>query len=117
MQTEEFVLIELSCADRQRLKQRAFLDGEDWLVQWEFLSRLVYTAMLLNRGEPVNETYTRFIAFLENARETHGLSYREAAVLAYYSWLDLDLTLQEARSRISEFPLFLVGESGARYEF
>lgn len=117
MQTEEFVLIELSRADRQRLKQRAMLDGEDWLVQWEFLSRLVYTAMLLDRDEAVNQGHARFVHFLENGRKAHGLSYREAAVLAFYSWLDLDLTLEEARGRISEFPLFLVGESGTRYEF
>ena len=117
MQTEEFVLIELSRADRQRLKQRALLDGEDWLVQWEFLSRLVYTAMLLDRGEIVNQPYARFVDFLENGRKTHHLSYRESAVLAFYSWLDLDLTVQELRVRISEFPLFLVGESGTRYEF
>ena len=117
MQTEEFVLIELSRADRQRLKQKALLDGEDWLVQWEFLSRLVYTAMLLDRGESVSQPYARFVDFLENGRKTHNLSYRESAVLAFYSWLDMDLTLQEIRVRISEFPLFLVGESGTRYEF
>ena len=117
MQTEEFVLIELSRADRQRLKQKALLDGEDWLVQWDFLSRLVSTAMLLARGESVGQPYARFVDFLENGRKTHSLSYRESAVLAYYSWLDVDLTLQEIRVRISEFPLFLVGESGTRYEF
>ena len=117
MQTEEFVLIELSRADRQRLKQKALLDGEDWLVQWDFLSRLVYTAMLLDRGEVVSQPYARFVNFLENGRKIHNLSYRESAVLAFYSWLDMDLTLQEIRVRISEFPLFLVGESGTRYEF
>jgi hypothetical protein len=117
MQTEVFVLIELSRADRKRLKQKALFDGEDWLVQWEFLSRLVYTAMLLDRGEVVSQTYARFIDFLEHGRKTYNLSYRESAVLAFYSWLDMDLTLHEIRVRISEFPLFLVGESGTRYEF
>jgi hypothetical protein len=87
------------------------------LVQWEFLSRLVYTALLLDRGEAVGQPYARFVDFLENGRTTHNLTYRESAVLAFYSWLDLDLTLQEIRVRISEFPLFLVGESGTRYEF
>ncbi len=117
MPTEEFVLLELSRSDKQRLKTRAAARGEDWLTEWEFLSRLVYTAMRLERGETVGPSYKRFVRFFEHGRASQWLTYRESAVLAYYNWLGLDLGLTEVRGRISEFPLFLVGDSGTRYEF
>ncbi|HEY0792670.1 MAG TPA: hypothetical protein VGD78_16525 [Chthoniobacterales bacterium] len=117
MDTEEFVLIALTRSDKGRLKQRAFLEGEDWMVQWNFLSRLVYTAMRMERGEPVAQNSARFVRFLENGCAAHHLSYRESAVLSFHHWLGLDLSLHEVRTRISEFPITLVSDNGRQYEF
>ena len=117
METDEFVLIALTSSETGRLKQRALLEGDDWMVQWNFLSRLVYTAMRMERGEPVAPNSSRFVRFLENGCASHQLSYRESAILSFHHWLGLDLSLREVRTRISEFPIFLVSDSGQRYEF
>ena len=117
METDEFVLIALTSSETGRLKQRALLEGEDWMVQWNFLSRLVYTAMRMERGEPVAPNSARFVRFLENGCASHQLSYRESAILSFHHWLGLDLSLREVRTRISEFPIFLVSDSGQRFEF